>query len=67
VSAFPEDRDMLTKWRHFAKVTLKNSIEFTDVVDVLVKFIGPAFDAIVHESEFFGHWNPERLCYKPYK
>lgn len=32
-----------------------------------LKFVGPAFAAVVHESELLKEWNPEVLAYKPYK
>ena len=67
VSRFSEDPEMLTKWRHFTKTTLKTSIDFNEVIHVIVTFVAPAFDAIIHESEFLKEWKPESLSYEPYK
>ncbi|MDI6881078.1 MAG: nucleotidyl transferase AbiEii/AbiGii toxin family protein [Desulfitobacteriaceae bacterium] len=67
IRKFPEDRNMLNKWQHFTKNVLKLTIEFQDVVDVLVKFIGPVYESIVRETEFFGEWNPELSTYEPYR
>lgn len=61
VSRFSEDPEMLTKWRHFTKTTLKASIDFNEVIHVIVTFVASAFDAIIHESEFLKEWKPESL------
>jgi predicted nucleotidyltransferase component of viral defense system len=67
VGKFSEAPEMLAKWRHFVKTTLKASVDFKEVIDVIVKFVGPAFDAIIHESELLKGWKPEALGYEPYK
>ena len=67
LSRFSEDPEMLTKWRHFTKTTLKASVDFNEVIHVIVTFVAPAFDAIIHESEFLKEWKPESLSYEPYK
>lgn len=67
VERFSKNREMLAKWRHFMKTTLKANIDFKEVVDVIVKFVGPAFNAIVQESELLKEWNPEAIAYEPYK
>ena len=30
--------------------------EFDVVVHAMLKFLGPVWDAIIHEDEFFGNW-----------
>ena len=67
VGRFSEAPEMLTKWKHFIKTTLKVSVDFNEVIDVIVKFVGPAFEAIIHESELLKEWKPEALNYEPYK
>jgi len=67
VSKLSEDAEMLKKWLHFMKSTLKASIDFNVVIELIIKFIGPAFDAIIYESELLKEWSPESLSYQPYR
>jgi len=61
---FSKDKDMLLKWRHFIKGTLKIELEFTEVIEVIYSFLGPIFDAIVGEKEVFETWNSSLLTYE---
>ncbi len=64
VQAFTEDKTMLFKWNQYKKDTLKMDIEFGEIIDTIMKFISPVFNAIVKEDEFFGKWDPEKCTYK---
>ena len=63
IQAFPEDKAMLFKWNKYKKDTLKIDIEFREIIDIIMKFISPVFDAVIREDEYFGQWNPETLIY----
>ena len=67
VGKFPDNPEMLAKWRHFLKSTLKTELNFKEVIDVIIKFVGPIFEAILHESELLKEWEPGNLIYIPYK
>lgn len=67
VNRLAEDPGMLTKWRYFSKNTIKTSIDFNDVTNIIVKFVGPPFEAITHETELLREWNPKHLSYELYK
>ena len=67
VGRFAENPDMLAKWAHFTKTTFKISIDFKNVIDVIMKFVEPAFNAIIHETELQKEWNPELQSYESYK
>ena len=63
VQNFSQDNTMLFKWNQYKKDTLKIDIDFKEILDTIIRFISPIFDAIIKESEFFGQWNPETLTY----
>lgn len=63
IKSFSVNTEMLEKWVHFASSTLKLSIGFSDVIDVIVRFIGPAFDANLQNEILLLDWNPQNLSY----
>ena len=64
VNGFNTDPEMLKKWKHFIKGTLKQEIEFKQVLEIINKFLGPVFEAIVNEDELFDTWNPNKWGYE---
>lgn len=58
---------MFAKWQHFIQNTLKYSVDFKEVIEIIIKFVGPAFDSIIYETELLKEWNSETLCYEVYK
>ena len=67
VSRFSEDPYMFAKWQHFIQNTLKYSVDFKEVIEIIIKFVGPAFNSIIYETELLKEWNSETLCYEVYK
>jgi predicted nucleotidyltransferase component of viral defense system len=63
ISTFSENPAMLAKWNHFAKSVLKSELQFDKVIEVIVKFVGPVYNAIIHESELLKQWEPGTLRY----
>jgi predicted nucleotidyltransferase component of viral defense system len=64
IYSFRSDPDMMKKWKHFIKGTLKQDIEFELVIDTISRFIGPVFEAILKESELFATWHSNKLSYE---
>jgi hypothetical protein len=42
---------MVVKWRAFKRSTVKEMVEFEEVVQVIVDIIGPPFDAVLLKTE----------------
>jgi len=64
IMEFEQDNSMKQKWRQFIKNTVKEDLEFSEVLQIINLFLSPVFSAILNETEAFGLWNPEKLKYK---
>ena len=50
---------MLIRWEAFCKKTLKISLDFSCVLEIIVILLKPVYGAIIDEKEFFGMWSKE--------
>lgn len=64
VRAFEQNADMQQKWKRFTTATIKISLEFGAVVEIIDKFIGPIFMGVVFGQEVAGVWNPATVRYE---
>lgn len=55
---------IIHRWGIFCKKVLKYELDFGEVVRLIIAFIDPPFQAIVHEEELFGNWNSDRQRYE---
>ncbi len=51
------------RWSNFCKKVLKFELIFDSVIQLIIEFMQPPFDAIVNEDEFFGLWNSKKQKY----
>ena len=56
IGYFVGDAGMQNKWKQYLKAQKLKEPEFDVVVQAMLKFLGPVWDAIVREDEFFGNW-----------
>lgn len=56
ILALAEDVDMQKRWKFFLKVIKDDSLEFSEVIVKIQKFLEPVFDAIVNENEWQQDW-----------
>lgn len=56
ILALAEDVDMQKRWKFFLKVIKDDTLEFSEVIVKIQKFLEPVFDAIVNENEWQQDW-----------
>lgn len=56
IGNFVGDAGMQNKWKQYLKAQKLKEPEFDVVVQAMLKLLGPVWDAIVREDEFFGNW-----------
>ena len=56
ILALAEDVDMQKRWKFFLKVIKDDTLEFSEVIVKIQKFLEPVFDAIVNENEWQQNW-----------
>lgn len=56
ILALAEDVDMQKRWKFFLKVIKDDTLEFSEVIVEIQKFLEPVFDAIVNENEWQQDW-----------
>lgn len=60
ISEFVKDKDMQTKWTHFLKRVMGSNIEFDVVINNIVQFLSPIYQAIIDENEIFKSWDKDK-------
>lgn len=61
VKLLKNDSDFVARWKAFTQNTLKIELGFSDVIDLIIKFIGEPFKNILYEEELFLKWNKEEM------
>ncbi len=64
IQSFSENKDMLLKWNQYKKDTLKINIEFKEIINTIVRFLSPVFQAIINENELLEQWDPKYFAYR---
>lgn len=54
---------MQTRWTVYARDTLGLDLKLGDILDLIHRFLSPAFGAIVDEHELSGEWDPSERRY----
>lgn len=67
ISRLADDPIILRGWGNFCKKILKYKLDFTNVVKLIIDFIQPPYEALIHEEELFKKWNHERKEYELYE
>jgi len=55
---------IILRWGTFCKKVLKYEVDFSEVVRLIISFVDPPFQAIVHEEELFKNWNSDKQRYE---
>lgn len=56
--------EIMNRWDNFCNKILKYKLNFANVVELIVAFIDPPFQAIIHDNEFLEIWNPSKKEYE---
>lgn len=51
------------RWINFCNKILNYQLDFADVIDVIIDFITPPYEAIIDEDEFFKKWSYREIRY----
>lgn len=51
------------RWINFCNKILNYQLDFSDVIDVIIDFITPPYEAIIYEDEFFKKWSYREIRY----
>lgn len=57
------NKDILIRWESFCKKTIHAKLEFKPVVELIIKFIQPLYEAILNEKEYFESWKAKYRKY----
>jgi predicted nucleotidyltransferase component of viral defense system len=63
ISRLADDLIILRRWDNFCKKILQFNLSFTDVIKLIIDFLQPPYEALIHEKELFKKWNHERKEY----
>lgn len=64
ISRLADDLIILRRWDNFCKKILQFNLSFTDVIKLIIDFLQPLYEALIHEKELFKKWNHERKEYE---
>ncbi len=64
VENFANDNSMVTKWNRWLKEIGNPQLDFKTVIDSIVKFLFPVWQAIINEDECFMIWNKDIADWK---
>ena len=59
VVALAENEDMQKRWKYFLKSINDNTLDFSAVIEGILFFLEPVFNAIIFEEEWQKNWVPE--------
>ena len=65
VVALADDAGMQTKWRYFLKTLRNPTMEFSQVIQGIQRFLSPVWESIVSEDELLDCWNAETASWNP--
>lgn len=57
ISRLTKDDEILKRWDNFCNKILKYKLDFTYVVNIIIDFLQPPYDAMIKEDEFFKNWS----------
>lgn len=58
------NEEFMTRWDNFCKKVLKYELSFSEVVQLIVSFLDPPFQANINEEELFENWNSDKKRYQ---
>ena len=60
IAELANDAEMITKWNYFLRTIKMSELDFGEVVDAMVHFLSPAWQAIIDEDELLKKWDKEK-------
>lgn len=63
ISRLTKNLEIQKRWINFCSKVLTYELDFTDVVNVIIEFTSPPYDAIINEDEFFKKWSYKERKY----
>lgn len=60
IAELANDAEMITKWNYFLRTIKMSELDFGKVVDAMVHFISPVWQAILDEDELLKKWDKEK-------
>ena len=60
ISELANDAEMITKWNYFLRTIKKGKLNFGEVIDVMIHFLSPVWQAILDEDELLKKWDKEK-------
>lgn len=63
IKRLTNDKEIQKRWDNFCKKILKYELDFNYVVDIIIAFISPPYDAMIKENELFKNWSYENNKY----
>ena len=60
IAQLAKDADMITKWNHFLRTIKTSELDFGEVVNAIVHFLSPVWQAILDEDELLKKWDKEK-------
>lgn len=64
VKELAKNKDILIRWNSFCMKTFELDFNFDEVIEILVKFIMPVYQAILNENECFMVWNKDERMWE---
>lgn len=62
--AFEDNEFLLNLWKNYSPGPGLEKTDFHSVLNQINRFIGPIFDKILDENEFFGTWSSRENMWK---
>jgi len=58
-----ENIEIQKRWENFCKKILKYELNFADVVNIIIDFMSPPYNAMIQENELLKVWNSKNRKY----
>lgn len=60
IAELANDTEMISKWNYFLRTIKVNELDFGEVIDAMVSFLYPVWQAILDEDELLKKWDKEK-------
>lgn len=60
IAELANDAEMITKWNYFLRTIKMSALDFGKVVNTMVHFLSPVWEAILDEDELLKKWNKDK-------
>ena len=60
IAELANDAEMITKWNYFLRTIKMSAVDFGKVVNAMVHFLSPVWEAILDEDELLKKWNKDK-------